>query len=473
MRARRIVLTVAILAGLALLALLVFVATFDANRYKPQLIELVEEQTGRRLALPGELSLSLWPRLALASGPASLSGPQGEGEAMRFDSGRVAIALRPLLSRQLAVEGVVLSGVRVDTVGDGTGWRLEQGALAADRIASGKAGRLELDGRLRSADGDTDMALDLTARYVPDFGARRVQFEEIDARLDGAAAGIHGVNARILARLLADFAGGAYDASALTINATPPAGPELKLTGTARFDARASNADLALDGTLDDSRLRLSATAKRLDPLQLEYELAAVEFDFDRLREKLDAARSARAPSGTVAAAGGGVGGPAPVASEARPPAALAAPVSGDAAAPDAIAAIAAIDTLGTVKVDTLRVSGLTIAGFDARVLTGDSRIVADPLTGRLNDGELQARLGLSGAVHELSAKLKNVDAGGLIRDATGREVLDGRGEFNADLTAAGLDTEALLGSLSGTAALRLVEGAVKGIDLDQVIRQV
>ncbi|NLD70804.1 MAG: AsmA family protein, partial [Limnobacter sp.] len=42
-----------------------------------------------------------------------------------------------------------------------------------------------------------------------------------------------------------------------------------------------------------------------------------------------------------------------------------------------------------------------------------------------------------------------------------------------ADLTAAGLDTEALLGSLSGTAALRLVEGAVKGIDLDQVIRQV
>ncbi|HRO59014.1 MAG TPA: AsmA family protein, partial [Burkholderiaceae bacterium] len=472
MPVRRIVVIAAILLGVVLLGLVAFVATFDANRYKPQLIELVEEQTGRRLALPGALSLSLWPHLALTSGPASLSGPRGEGQAMRFESGRVAIALRPLLSRELAVEGVTLTGVRVDAADDGSGLRLEEGALAADRIETGKTGRLELNGRLRSSDGSTDMGLELAARYVPDFGARRVQFEELDARLDGTGGGIHGVNARISARLLADFAGGTYDASALTVNATPPTGPALKLSGTARFDSRESNASLALDGSLDDSRLRLSATAKQLDPLAVEYELAADEIDVDRLRDKLAAARSTFPPFGPVPGAGDSASGPAQPSADVQPAPAPAPPAPADAVA-RTVGPIASIDTQGTLKIEALRVSGLTINNLDARAVTGNGRIVVDPISGRLNGGELQARLGLSEAVHELIAKLSDVAAGGLIRDATGRDVLDGRGEFSVELSASGGNTDALLGTLSGAAALTLIDGAVKGIDLDQMIRQV
>ena len=52
------------IAGLLFLVIagaLVFVLTFDANRYKPQIERLVQEKTGRTLKLQGPLEAAVWP----------------------------------------------------------------------------------------------------------------------------------------------------------------------------------------------------------------------------------------------------------------------------------------------------------------------------------------------------------------------------------------------------------------------------
>lgn len=107
-RGRRLAIALAAVVGTIAIAVVAFVASFDANRYKPELVQAVRERTGRVLAIDGDLSLTLLPRLGLSIGPARLSGPGGRGEFAQFDSAQIGVALWPLLSRRVVVERVRL-----------------------------------------------------------------------------------------------------------------------------------------------------------------------------------------------------------------------------------------------------------------------------------------------------------------------------------------------------------------------------
>jgi AsmA protein len=47
-----------------LAAVIAFIAaTFNPNDYKPELIKIVKEETGRTLAIPGQIRLTFFPRI--------------------------------------------------------------------------------------------------------------------------------------------------------------------------------------------------------------------------------------------------------------------------------------------------------------------------------------------------------------------------------------------------------------------------
>ena len=48
---------------LALIAVAIFAATFDPNKYRGDIERLVKERTGRTLQLKGPLEIALWPSL--------------------------------------------------------------------------------------------------------------------------------------------------------------------------------------------------------------------------------------------------------------------------------------------------------------------------------------------------------------------------------------------------------------------------
>ena len=62
---RRLTVAAAAIVALLVLAGAIFTATFDVNRYKPQIVGAVKERTGRTLRFDGDLGLSLFPRIAV------------------------------------------------------------------------------------------------------------------------------------------------------------------------------------------------------------------------------------------------------------------------------------------------------------------------------------------------------------------------------------------------------------------------
>ena len=99
---------------LVLAAVAVIVATFNPNDYKPRLIELVQQTTGRTLAIPGDIHLTFYPSVGADLGEFSLSGPTDKQQPLVAGKKvHVAVALMPLLSRQVVVDSVSLDGLQL------------------------------------------------------------------------------------------------------------------------------------------------------------------------------------------------------------------------------------------------------------------------------------------------------------------------------------------------------------------------
>lgn len=88
----------------------VFVATFDPNSYRELLGDTVKQTTGRKLSIAGDLSLAVWPKIALRAEQLSLANPEGYGPEPMLTAKALeaTIAVAPLLQREVNIDGVVL-----------------------------------------------------------------------------------------------------------------------------------------------------------------------------------------------------------------------------------------------------------------------------------------------------------------------------------------------------------------------------
>ena len=68
----------AALVVLAIAGAVVFVSTFDPNKYKGQIEQAVKERTGRTLKLAGDLKVALFPSLGADVSKVSLSERAGD-----------------------------------------------------------------------------------------------------------------------------------------------------------------------------------------------------------------------------------------------------------------------------------------------------------------------------------------------------------------------------------------------------------
>ena len=78
------------LALLAIVAVAIVAATFDANQYKPQIVDLVKQRTGRTLTMDGRIGLTFFPKIGAEVAKVALSEPQGTKTFARIDAARVA-----------------------------------------------------------------------------------------------------------------------------------------------------------------------------------------------------------------------------------------------------------------------------------------------------------------------------------------------------------------------------------------------
>jgi AsmA protein len=123
----RILKLIAILVGafvvLIAVASVLIVSLFDPNDYKQQIAGAVQQATGRKLTLEGNLSLKLWPHLRIAVGRAELGNAPGFGAApfARIDAARLEVEILPLLARHLKIGEVSLDGLTLNLARDAAG----------------------------------------------------------------------------------------------------------------------------------------------------------------------------------------------------------------------------------------------------------------------------------------------------------------------------------------------------------------
>lgn len=114
-----VLLVVALVAGVGLYLTLFF----DPNDYKDQMAQAVAEQTGRTLTIDGDVSLSLFPWVAVEIGQVRLGNAPGFSEPVfaGAETVRVSVKLLPLLRQEVEMDTVTLHGLTVNLARDATG----------------------------------------------------------------------------------------------------------------------------------------------------------------------------------------------------------------------------------------------------------------------------------------------------------------------------------------------------------------
>ena len=144
----------AIIAAFAVAAI-ILTLFFEPNDFRQKIATAVHESTGRELQIDGEISVRLFPWLAVEVGHAVLGNAEGFGDESfaEFDRARLRVRLLPLLLRQEAKVGTAeIDGLRLhlQVNGDGrTNWddllEAGDGDAPADAGESGD-GSLEVSG---------------------------------------------------------------------------------------------------------------------------------------------------------------------------------------------------------------------------------------------------------------------------------------------------------------------------------------
>ena len=94
----------------SVIALVVFVANFDLNQYKPQIEKIVLEQTGRKLTLNGDIGIKISLIPTISADDLSLSNAlwAGDEPMVKIKEADVSFAVLPLLSKNIEIADITL-----------------------------------------------------------------------------------------------------------------------------------------------------------------------------------------------------------------------------------------------------------------------------------------------------------------------------------------------------------------------------
>lgn len=226
---------------------------------------------------------------------------------------------------------------------------------------------------------------------------------------------------------------------------------KLVLGGTMQADLAKQSAAGRLTARAGETNLALKLAVANFSPLALNFDL-----DVDRLN--IDQYRSAGGQGGAAKApAGGGQGG-----------------AKAGSAGLD-FSALNGLDVTGAIRVGQLQANQLKLSQLNLPVRIADGRLAVAPLTAGLYDGSLNGALSLDarGNAVTLRQKLSGINLGPLLADLADTDLLEGRGDISVDLNSRGQSVDEMKKRLAGSARIALGQGAIKGIDLEQTLRDV
>jgi AsmA protein len=312
MKALRItLLTLLGIVVIVVAAAAIFVATFDANRYKPEIEKLVLDRTGRTLKIEGNIKLTLFPNIGAETGRATLSEKDKQQAFVTIDSIKLSVALLPLLSGQILVDGVKIDGLGANITRDKAGAfnfadlmganstttqspssaaaetktnqfefditsialtkarlsyvDLQSGMdlqvsdlnLQTGRIAPESSGALELSAAAQSKSLELNVKLIAKSDYKLDLAKQKVDLSKLSAKVTGNWQDFKNIDSTLAVNLLTDIHANAFTLNELTTHLKAQlANQTLELTAKTRqaqmtktvLSVEASEAKLSIKG---------------------------------------------------------------------------------------------------------------------------------------------------------------------------------------------------------------------------------
>ncbi|VCU68740.1 putative assembly protein [Pigmentiphaga humi] len=227
-------------------------------------------------------------------------------------------------------------------------------------------------------------------------------------------------------------------------SALPGGQMQAPLKGSLRANIEREQVTGRLEANIDGGTLNATAELAQFDEPRIAFTLAADTLDLDKLWP-------ASPPGG-----GGGASAKA------------------TADAPVDLSALEGLTASGTVKIGKLVARGVKAANVSASVRVAKGRADVSAMKASLYGGTLSGSLfaDAPGRRIGLAPTLSNVSVQPLLADLLGKDTLTGRGSIALNLTATGATESEMKRSLNGTAAITLRDGAIKGLDVAQALRQ-
>lgn len=421
------------LLGLAIAGAAVFALTFDPNRYKADIERLAKEKTGRTLSIKGDIKMAFWPSLGADVAGVTFSEKGSEQQFVSFDSAHASVKLMPLLRGQYIVDSVKLSGVNA-------------------RIVKGKDGRYNFSDL---TEGDAKKPAAQAKAAPPEADQAPVVFDIASVDIERATIAYSDLAAgqeyaiedfKLKTGRIAQDAEGKLELAMVAKRKAPAL--EVKLSADGKYQFKGGTLSGDVTAKLDDSTIKARFTA-------------AEPYDFEASIDKLNVDRYLTGDS-------------PPSASKPAPQEKKSQPAAKPQDSPIDLSALKGINARGKVQVGQLQVHGLKLADLNAQIRVENGRAAIAPHSANLYEGAVKGEVVADANRNQISLKeqLTGIAIGPLLRDLAQNDKLEGKGDITLDITAAGTTVNAMKRSLAGTTKVRLADGAIKGINIAEIIQK-
>ncbi|MBR9971640.1 AsmA family protein [Magnetospirillum sulfuroxidans] len=527
---KKILAIVGVIVVLLIAALVALPSLVPADKIKGEVVAQVKAATGRDLSIQGKVSVSAFPSLGVEVNNVALANPAGFStkDLIRLGALDVKLKLLPILSGRVEVDSFVLVDpvitLEVDRKGKAN-WVFDTPATAA----KGKPAPAEKTPSPATSASGSGSASGLDDIVLGDVRIQNGKLTYIDGPA-GTKEDVDGINLAVslksLDAPLAVKGGLNWHAKAidLGLNVAKP---------RALLDGKSTDADLSINsetvklsfkgqanggphagatGALDLSVPSIRALAQwatgkplamagsGLGPLALNGQLAAAgtkisltqtNIAIDAIKAKGDfnvdtgGARPALKGKLDVEALDLNPYLPAdkPAASSAGGSAAPAATAGGKAAKsgwsddPIDASGLKAADVDFALSVGSITVNKIKVGKSALKLVLNNGRLNADLTELALYQGSGKGKIGLDGSQPgiglDASFVLKGLQAEPFLTDAADFNRLEGTGNFDVQVSGRGRTERQLVSALNGKGAVSFLDGAIKGINLAEMVRNV
>jgi AsmA protein len=221
-----------------------------------------------------------------------------------------------------------------------------------------------------------------------------------------------------------------------------------ELAGSAGIDAGKGTAQANLAGKVGASTIKARFNVANLVQPAITFDLDADQLDLDQYLP----------PKAAGAAASAGAKGGAA------------------AEQPVDLSRLRDLRASGAVRIGSLKARNVKAANVRLDIKSNGGRVDVNPVAANLYQGTLSGALSINAApatpVFAIRQNLAGVSIGPLLKDLADNDTLEGRGNITVDVTSQGNTVTVLKRALNGAAAVKLNDGAVKGIDIAGSIRK-